>query len=180
MLPPWVMQPCLGCLRAWICPLILWACDCKQHCQRAKARTALASDLHAKQETLSTAAQARRHGQKKRCVQVRGMCSVKRGYLPMSNVVTQSALTCEYFIKIIYNPFSQDTSFTQATDGMTASRGAVKRCRGVNVDGFFSDRKPRGKWRQQRVGKRGARGEIGLAGDPMRIEVAKKKNKNKK
>lgn len=30
---------------------------------------------------------------------------VECGYLPMSNVVTHSALTCKYFIKIIYNPF---------------------------------------------------------------------------
>lgn len=34
-----------------------------------------------------------------------GMWPVNRGYLPMSNVVTHSALTCKYFIKIIYNPF---------------------------------------------------------------------------
>ena len=35
-----------------------------------------------------------------RCIQVWNV-----EHLPMSNVVTHSALTCKYFIKIIYNPF---------------------------------------------------------------------------
>lgn len=34
-----------------------------------------------------------------------GMWPSNRSYLPMSNVVTHSAQTCKYFIKIIYNPF---------------------------------------------------------------------------
>lgn len=47
------------------------------------------------------------------------------------------------------------------------------------MDGFFfSDRKPRGKWRQQRFGKRGASGEIGLADDPIRIKVEKNPTEN--
>lgn len=90
----------------------------------------------------------------------------------MSNVVTGSALTCKYFITIVYNPFRR--ILHQPRDGMTASRGAVTRSQNSICMSISLTENPVKKmastvpWTSRR--RREKKAKIGFAVDAMTVE----------